>query len=360
MRWLITADGPHAHHYHRMGVAKALKYAGHTVVVMDIREGSPYNAFDMFDPEILWTQSYNLNRPLIECIKNSNCKVFMRAFDWGPMAKDVEKLNKQGSNIMIENASEEEKENVKSIADRISFVCNHYVPSMLMEAMEYWTEYVDVKENMLGFCPFTYSGGQDMPEFYSDVSFIGSYHHRKPALNDYIVGLNKLKTGKNDLNVKVFSSWSWPSEYYCGVIPTEYNKHVYHNAKICPNVSEDHSRILGHDVIERIFAVLGGGNFCLSDYVKGAQELFPDEMVFAEDKDEFHDLIVHYAKNPHETKIFTDKGRRKVWENHTYFHRAAGLLSNLGFEEEANRILGLIPKACEELVGEPLFSVQKV
>lgn len=360
MRWLITTDGPHAHHYHRMGIAKALKYAGHDIVMMDIVNGSPYDVFDRYDPEIVWTQAYNLTPAVITCIKDSDCKVFMRAFDWGPMAEDVAKLNENGQNIMIENASEKEKENVKSIADRISFVCNHYVPSMLMEAMEYWTEFVDVKENMLGFCPFTYAGGKEMPEFYSDVSFIGSYHHRKPALNDYIIGLNKLKTGQDDLNVKIFSSWSWPSEYYCGVIPTDYNKHVYHNAKICPNVSEDHSRMLGHDVIERIFAVLGGGNFCVSDYVKGAEELFPDEMVFASDKDEFHDMITHYAKNSFETQIFADKGETKVWLNHTYFHRAAAMFSNLGFNVEAQNMLNCIPKVYEELVGGQLFTPQKV
>ena len=360
MRWLITTDGPHAHHYHRMGVARALQYAGHDVAMLDIRTQSPYDVFDKFDPEIVWTQTYNLNNAMIECIKTSSAKVFMRAFDFGPMGVSVEGMNKNGSNIMIENATDKEIENVRSIADRISFVCNHYIPSMLMEAMEYWTEYVPVKENMLGFCPFVYGGGKDMPEFYSDVSFIGSYHHRKPALNDYIIGLNKLKTGKNDLNIKIFSSWSWPSEYYCGVIPIEYNKHVYHNAKVCPNVSEDHSRLLGHDVIERIFAILGGGNFCISDYVKGAEELFPDEMVFAEDKENFHDLILHYTKNPHETKIFTDRGELKVWKNHTYFHRAAGLFSNLGFEIEAKKMLGLVPKAYSELVGGQLFTVQKV
>jgi len=360
VRWLITTDGPHAHHYHRMGIAKALKYAGHDIIMMDITKGSPYDAFDKFNPEIVWTQSYNLTPSLIECIKHSDCKVFMRAFDWGPMAKDVAKLNESGQNIMIENASEKEKENVRSISDRISFVCNHYVPSMLMEAMESWTEFVEVKENMLGFCPFTYSGGQDMPEFYSDVSFIGSYHHRKPALNDYIIGLNKLKTERNNLNVKIFSSWYWPSEYYCGVIPTEYNKHVYHNAKICPNVSEDHSRLLGHDVIERIFAVLGGGNFCVSDYVKGAAELFPDEMIFASDKQEFHDMIFHYVENPLETKIFTDKAQAKVWDQHTYFHRAAALFSNLGFEIEAVNMLNLIPKVYGEMVGGQLFTPQKV
>jgi hypothetical protein len=316
---------------------------------MDIRTHSPYDVFDKFDPEIVWTQSYNLTEPMIECIKTSDCKVFMRAFDWGPMAQTVETLNNNGQNIMIENASEEEKENVKSIADRISFVCNHYVPSMLMEAMGGWQDLVEVKPNMLGFCPFTYGGGKDMPEFYSDVSFIGSYHHRKPALNDYIIGLNKLKTGTDDLKVKIFSTWSWPSEYYCGVIQPEYNKHVYHNAKVCPNVSEDHSRLLGHDVIERIFAVLGSGNFCISDYVKGAIELFPDEMVFASDVNEFHNLIQHYVKNTHETKIFTDRGKEAVWKEHTYFHRLANLFTQLDLPAEAESVLRKIPSARAEL-----------
>jgi hypothetical protein len=345
VRWLITTDGPHAHHYHRLGVGNALRHCGHEVLLMDIRHQSPYDVFERFDPEVVWTQSYNLNDPMIDCIKNSNCKVFMRAFDFGPMGKTVEKLNESGHNIMIEQASTKEIANVVSIADRISFVCNHYVPSMLMDAMEDWKEFVKVKPNMLGFCPFIYGGGEERPEFRSDVSFIGSYHHRKPALNDYIVGLNQVKKGKENLNVKIFSSWNWPSEYYCGVIPPELNKHVYFNATVCPNVSEDHSRLIGHDVIERIFAILGSGNFCLSDYVKGAAELFPDEMVFADSVDEFHRLVVHYAENPHETQIFADKGKEVVWKNHTYFHRAADLFDNLELPVEAEHIRRQIPAA---------------
>lgn len=349
MRWLITTDGPNAHHYHRMGVGKALNYAGHEVLLLDIRHQSPYDAFDKFNPEVLWTQSYNLNDPLIKCIQQSDCKTFMRAFDYGPMKKDIEKLNDNGHNIMVEFAGETEIKNVEKIADRVSFVCNHYVPSMFNEAMGDWNKIVRAVPNMLGFCPFIYAGGQKMKEFASDVSFIGSYHHRKPALNDYIVGLNKIKNAGKKLNVKIFSSWPWPSEYYCGVIEAELNKHVYHNATVCPNISEDHSRVIGHDVIERIFAVLGGGNFCLSDYVAGAAELFPDEMVFADGVEDFHQKTLHYIKNPHETKIFADKAKIKVWSEHTYFHRAAELFNNLGLKVEAQKMLEVIPRARREL-----------
>jgi hypothetical protein len=348
MQWLITTDGPHAHHYHRMGVARALQYAGHQVTVADIRHQSMYDAFDRLNPDVLWTQSYNLNTPLIECIKNSDCKVFMRGFDFGPMKKDIEKLNSDGNNIMVEFASNEEIEKVKSIADRVSFIFNHYAPSMLMDAMGYWEEIVPVKENMLGFCPFTYGGGQDMAEFKSDVTFIGSYHHRKPALNDYIVGLNQVKNGGEPLNVKIFSTWHWPSEYYCGVIPVEYNKHAYHNAAVCPNVSEDHSRLIGHDVIERIFSILGGGNLCVSDYVKGAEELFPEEMVFAHNKEEFHKLLLHHVNHPEDGEAMRVRAKEKIWGGHTYFHRAAGICDNLGLGEEVDNLLACVPKIRSE------------
>lgn len=338
MRWLITTDGPNAHHYHRMGVARALKHAGHEVSFLDIRHQSPYDAFDVLDPEILWTQSYNLNTPLKECIKTSNCKVFMRAFDFGPMLKTVEKLNRNGADLMIEAARSSEIENVKEIAGRVSFVCNHYVPSMIGEAMEYWKQWVPVTHNMLGYCPFTYGGGKNDPLFTSDVSFIGSYHHRKPALNNYIIQLNELKY-KRPLNIKVFSTWHWPSEYYCGVVPTERNKDVYHNAAICPNISEEHSRQIGHDVIERIYSVLGGGNFCISDYVKGAEELFEEEMVFAKSKDEFQKLILHYLDHPEERYFYCERAKKKVWAAHTYFDRAHHLFYELGFYKEAENML---------------------
>lgn len=353
MRWLITTDGLNAHHYHRMGIAQALKYAGHDVVLLDIRNQTPYDVFDKYDPEIVWTQAYNMTEPLAACIRASNCFVFMRAFDNGPMKKTIEELNNKGSNIMVEFASDEEISMVERLADRISFVCNHYVPSKFEEAMSGWDKIVKSAPNMLGFCPFIYAGGQDMPEFRSDVSFIGSYHHRKPALNDYIVGLRNVKKEGTPLNVKVFSSWSWPTEYYCGVVPAEYNKHVYHNATICPNISEDHSRILGHDVIERIFAILGSGSFCLSDYVAGAAELFPDEMVFSDSVDDFHRQILHYIKNPHETKIYSDKGKEKVWREHTYFHRAAEIFNNLDLTQEARNMLACVPKARLELDVQP-------
>lgn len=353
MRWLITVDGPHAHHYHRMAVARALKYAGHEVSFLDIRNQSPYDAFDILDPEILWTQSYNLNTALKECIKTSDCKVFMRAFDFGPMLKTVEKLNKEGAGLMIESAKAKEIEDVKEIAGRISFVCNHYVESMIGDAMEFWERWVPVTHNMLGFCPFTYGDGEDNELLNSDISFIGSYHHRKPALNKYIIQLNQL-TYKRPLNIKVFSTWHWPSEYYCGVIPTERNKDVYHNAAICPNISEEHSRQIGHDVIERIYSVLGGGNFCISDYVKGAEELFEEEMVFAKDKDEFQKLILHYLDHPEERHFFCKRAKDKVWKNHTYFDRAAHLLRELGCYKEAEAMKLYKEKARNELTSNTL------
>jgi hypothetical protein len=332
MKILIATDGPHAHGYHRMACGKVFQYCGHEVVLWDIRFQSAYDIFDNFGPDVFWGQAYNLDRPTMECIKQYKPKVALRAFDWGNQQKEVEKLNANGEDIRTENARPEEIKNVEAIADHISFVFNHYPESRIDHVMGNWKKIVRLESNMLACDTFTYCNGKKLPEFESDVTFIGSYHDNKPHLNDYLVNLNRY-----DYKCKFFSTWHWPGEYAVGQIDQSMNRHALRSAKICPNVSENHSRLLGTDPIERVFSVLGNGSYCISDYVETfAKEIFPHEVDYAKDAEEFHELIKERLQPEwaQHRRGLANSGRIKVLNHHTYFHRMSDFLDNLGIEND--------------------------
>ena len=92
MKIVIADDcnGSGAHSWQRKSIGRALLYCGHDVIIWDIDKKSAYDCFDIHNPDILISQTYNLNKSLINCIsENPAIKVIMKASDFGSISREV-------------------------------------------------------------------------------------------------------------------------------------------------------------------------------------------------------------------------------------------------------------------------------
>jgi spore maturation protein CgeB len=70
--------------------------------------------------------------------------------------------------------------------------------------------------------------------------------------------------------------------------------------------------------------------------------MFGDGVVIANSPQDFKEKVDYYLKNPIEAAEIKEKGYWIVKENHTNYHRAAQIMSLLGYESEAQKILKVV------------------
>lgn len=334
MKILIGVDGPHAMHNQRMGFARAFQSLGHDVAILNELEQSQIEIITRFKPELAILNSYNLNNDGVRALKEVNSKAFLRVFDDGPQREEVLKRSVQtGIDYKIEFATTKHIRTVESIANNGNLLgmFNHYHEKDLDQTLGYWKNIGPVFSSMLAADTFLYGGAETMREFNSDCCFIGSYHPYKAInLNPFIVNMNNLiKDDGTKIKCKIFSTWAWPSEYYCGVISQDYNKVALKSSKVGLNVSEPHSTEFGTDVIERIFYNLWMGNFLVSDKVDRAVQMFGDSAIWCSKPDEFHESILHFLRYPDEAEHYKERAKKSA-ESHTYINRVKDILNIIG------------------------------
>ena len=74
MKILIASDGLHAHYFQRQSWLRAFNECGIEASFWHCKEVSAFDAFDTFEPDIFLGQSYNLDSPLIKCIRKTPLK----------------------------------------------------------------------------------------------------------------------------------------------------------------------------------------------------------------------------------------------------------------------------------------------
>lgn len=339
MKILISHDRSPAHYFIRLGLAKAWEAAGHSIAMWDIKSKPVYDMFDEFKPDIFWGQAYNLNDAIINCIaEKPHMKVILRAGDWGIKQDEID-LQKYP--ILV--ASENERAMVQKLLDKTgkpNFVHSHYHPNRIMDTHGYWQEKMGVKVVGLHSAAdvFDYTNGQYLPEFVCDIAFVGGYWgYKGQTLSKYMMRL--CQVGK-PYHIKIYGNQGWGCPQYCGSLPTEFVRHALASATICPNVSELHSQVFGYDIVERPYKLLSNKCFCISDYVDSmAKDVFKnDEIVFANNPDEFEELIQHYLKYPNERIPYIERGYNTVINSETYFHRVSKVFTELNLPHEAAKV----------------------
>jgi hypothetical protein len=159
---------------------------------------------------------------------------------------------------------------------------------------------------------------------YSEIkmAFVGGYWARKAIQFD-----KYLKPYENKLSVFGYSPW--PYSDYRGQISMDKEKILYHNARLCPSISEPHAEVTG-DIVERVFKIMGSGGCAVTDVIPHYKELFTkEELLYPESIDEYHDMVKSALEDDAINKKYRENGLQAILDKHTYAHRAKKILSYL-------------------------------
>lgn len=159
-----------------------------------------------------------------------------------------------------------------------------------------------------------------------ELAFVGGYWPYKARQFD-----KYLKPYENRLTVFGYSRW--PYAGYGGPISAEDEPALLRQARLCPAVNEPHAEILGGEICERVYKVLGSGGMCVTDATAAHRDVFAaDELLVPRDLNHYNALVADVLNDDALCLAYRDKGRKAVMNRHTYAHRARRILEefNIG------------------------------
>lgn len=344
MKILIQNNGGGAHHFERLGLAKAFQSCGHEVVIWNPEGKSPHDQFDEFTPHLFIGQGFNLSKAtLAVLLENPEVNIYLKLGDWGPLADKYDLTKYQ---ILV--ASQQEKDSVKQLTAANLRVCGgaHYWVGREEDTHGYWKDLgVTPVHSTLAADIFSYTNGVSLEHYRCDIGMVSGYWgYKSKTLAKYLL---PLMGPDSPFNVKIAGSSHWPVPQYIGGIGENDERHFLKSCSICLNVHEPHGTgdsedvkngtTIGVELNERNFKCLSNKCFMVSDRPSDlANHIFNNnEIAFAKDPTEFRTLIEHFLTNPDEREGYIQRGYSKVINAHTYHHRAAYLLERLGLLKES-------------------------
>lgn len=331
------SNGSNAHSYIRLGLLRAFAGCGHEAVLWNIQQKSAIDFFDEVEPDLVWLQSYNLERGVLKSVANRpNLRVILTGSDWSLSSNAIDH-----SKYPIVRANQKEIKLVEQLNDahKIDFITCHYHQNSMRTTHEYWLDKLGIP--IVGLPPAAdivdYTGGKYMEEFACDIMFSGGYWDYKGlTIKPWFFPLldSSLK-----LNVKIYGNRPWGCIQYCGYLDNQYMKHAMKSAKVCPNISEPHAQKYGTELNERCFKLLSNKCPVVSDYTSSlVNDIFINgEIEVADTPKEFKEKCLAVVNG--DLKIDVEKGYDKVMGSETYFHRVASIFRHLGLEREENNTL---------------------
>ncbi|MCL5997264.1 MAG: glycosyltransferase [Chloroflexi bacterium] len=165
----------------------------------------------------------------------------------------------------------------------------------------------------------------DYPEFAGvQMAFVGGYWPYKARQFD-----RYLKPYQDRLTV--FGYTPWPYAGYGGRLPDHKEPSLYRQARLSPTINEPQIEVMGIDLNERVFKVLGSGGMTVTDVAPGYREWFSaDELLVPGSEAEYHDMVRQVLSDEGMNSIYRRKGYAAVMARHTYAHRAQVVLDYLG------------------------------
>jgi len=159
------------------------------------------------------------------------------------------------------------------------------------------------------------------PEFHDvEMAFVGGYWPYKARQFD-----RYLKPYQDKLTVFGYSKW--PYAGYGGQLPVEKEASLYRQTCLSPTINEPQIEIMGVDLNERVFKVLGSGGMTITDVAPGYREWFTeDELLSPRTLTEYHDLTRRALTDVEFNKNYRQQGLQAVLNRHTYAHRARQVL----------------------------------
>lgn len=321
---VIANDGYHAHYFERNAWANALEYSGIPNLLYDCKTTSAFDLLDCYNPSIFIGQLYNIDKATLKIIQESpQMKVALRA---GHYSSDPKLMN----NPRVLTVTQEELSVLKEMMDttgKPDFIYCHYLQEDIEMTHDLFVKEFNIPVVGIPMCAdlHTYYNGKIDDRLICDIAFVGGYWpYKGQIIDEYLTPL--LKDYK--YNVKIFGNQPWPHiNQYCGNIQEQYVKDLFCSASCCPNLSEPHSHEFGIDVNERAFKVLAAGGICIMDNVRAAKKIFGNNVFFAENPNDFKNLINDCVNDPYMSKHRLI-GKNFVLENHSNFHRVITILKN--------------------------------
>jgi hypothetical protein len=164
-----------------------------------------------------------------------------------------------------------------------------------------------------------------VPEFTGiDVAFVGGYwNYKARQLDRYLQPLAD--------RLHVFGYTPWPYGEFGGELPAAQEPALYAQARLCPVINEPHVALMGVDINERVFKVLGSGGLALTDATPGYRAWFSaDELLVPESVDDFRALAQAALSDPDAMQHRRQRGLQAVLDRHTYAHRALEFMRQMG------------------------------
>jgi len=338
MKCIIADDsrGSNAHTYIRLGYARALAACGHDVVLWDIHTKPAIDIFDEFKPDLVWIQSYNIERGLFRAIlEHPETKIIVTASDWGQYS-DTINIEK----YPIQRASPTELDWIELFIKngrKLDLITCHYHDNSMKTTHEYWIKNgFNVRGLPCAADISDYTSGRFMPELESDICFIGGYWPKKGEILDK--WLIPLCSPELNLNIKIFGNRGWGVPQYCGNLDTKYVRHAFKSAKLCVNLSEPHAHEYGMEINERVFKLLCGKNPVLTDYTESLIcDFFNNgEVQHAKTPQEFREKALAMVAGDLTSDV--ELGYKKVMDEHTYFSRVSSMFEYINLPTESENV----------------------
>ncbi len=354
MKILISNDGATAHYYIRQGIAEALTYAGHEVIIWELNKKPAFEMFDIFEPDLFITQSYNVNRAIYKnIIKRPQMKVIMKGSDNSAFSRS---LNEKGYPVLV--STEEEQDTIlrlKEETGKPNFLFCHYDQTEIDITHKDWImKGIKCRSLCNASNIFRYTKGVKQEKFSGDCVFVGGYWPYKAlTLDSYILPI----CSNNKIKFKIFGNQQWNVNRYCGFLPSDQERHVLKSAKICLNVHEKHSQDFGYDVIERPYKLMTNKCFMISDDVRCLKNKFTNlgydpELIFADSPDRFKELIDYWLDETperlEEKEFIIKQNFEECISKHTYFDRMSDIFFSLGLEWDSEQLLNAKLKLIKE------------
>jgi hypothetical protein len=176
------------------------------------------------------------------------------------------------------------------------------------------------------------------PDYDCDICFVGGYWANKaPGLHDYLLSYaSRYRT--------VIYGRGWPDGLSRGdFLEDDALNRLFRSATFTPCIHEPHGRIYGYEATERLFKLPLSGGFTVTDPVACIHTegyFTADEIPMASSPREMADMAEFFISHPEKREPYIEKARRRVLDEHTYFHRLGTILHELGFSRELEELKG--------------------
>lgn len=333
MRKILVQYGNGANFFIRESLVNAWRAVGYNVYFWDDSGKSAFDAFSEFKPDIFLGSTWQLSRALIKCLKNYKPNTILYADAWGDIQQ---KLDLQQYPIGV--ATPEQIDGVAELyrgCVPVELISNHG-PKDIQLTHGGWADGFGtdcgVHSVLVSADVTKYFYSEPNEKYNVNIAYVGGYWPFKGRnLDKYILSLTYPTT---KWSVRLFGS-GWNVVNGLGRISDEEAAKYYRNAMIIPHVVEPHCGDVYQDLPLRYFQVPACGGFAISCPCVGIRDVFDEtELVVAENPQDFFDKIVYYLNNPKETEPFRFNAMKKVYQNHTGFHRIKQLHNILEIDSE--------------------------